>query len=288
MQLQSRESAYRWSNRIAYAVRGRAHPAYAVFQSRHPCQCGWCVLLGLPLQAAGVRNVYIPVPLYNHHHDVANQRQYGQRERGAVHIGGVAGTASGLCDARTYDQNAKYWHPYKEAVLRLAGEKREGFSLIEALLSCALVVGIALPTSTVLIQLAGYHATDLAAQRTASNATRVISEFSAAMKSATSFAIYPDEATWVTAPNNATASGNFIVITTSTGRQLAVTLAGGIVAIINDPAGEHEALQCCSQAAAGGNGFVYQQDGVPALAWTVSLPKEQMQFQTCAYPVYMQ
>jgi len=166
---------------------------------------------------------------------------------------------------------------------------QSGYSLIELVICVGLLTAVFSAVVSVINVFAGRYASDLLTDRTEKAAARIETEYGAAMKSAMSFAIYPDQATWLVNPGNSIVSGNFVLITQTSGRQIAFEEANGNINIINDPANAHEVLQCLSSATlTGSNAFAFQNNGVPTLAWQVALPAEKLTFNACAQPLYMQ
>jgi prepilin-type N-terminal cleavage/methylation domain-containing protein len=168
-------------------------------------------------------------------------------------------------------------------------KKRGGFTLMEMLVSVTLLSGVMIGMTTIITAIGARFAADIQIQHADRGAARIMGEFTVAMKQAISVKIYADRTTWQAAPNSTAASGNFVLINTAAGREYGFELAGGSVNIINNPSGVSDVLTCCiSSSVTAAGTFIFQQNGVPSMAWIVSLPTERMQFQTAAQPLYMQ
>lgn len=162
---------------------------------------------------------------------------------------------------------------------------KRGVTLIEMLIATAILSGIMVIGASTMMGFVYRFAADIRLDRTERAANRVMAEFSAAMKSAIGYAIYPDAATWrSTAP---TLQGNFLLITKPDGGKIGFAFASGEIQIIDDPGGTNQVL-ICNRSAAPTAAFASLKDGIPTLAWTVNLPAEQVQLQSCAQPLYMQ
>ncbi len=160
---------------------------------------------------------------------------------------------------------------------------RKGTSLLELLVVAAMISGLLLTTATVMTGFVYRTATDLQLERTERSANRVMAEFSASISSAVSYAIYPQFANWQT--SSPSTQGNFILVTQPNGTQTGFAFDSGEIQIIQLSTGTR--LICHRQASTEFS-FASMTDGIPTLAWSISLPTEQVSFRCNAQPLYMQ
>ena len=169
----------------------------------------------------------------------------------------------------------------------MQSSKPNGFTLMELIIVMAILSGIALLSASTMLGFTHRFTSDLLLDRTERSANRLMAEFSSPMKSARTYAIYPDAVTWqASVPGT---DGNFILITGTDGTQTGFAFAGSEVQIIRQPAGTRQILTLHRSAGIkAGGAFAFMDSGLPTLAWQVNLPSEQLHFRTSAQPLYMQ
>jgi len=165
--------------------------------------------------------------------------------------------------------------------------RHSGLTLLEMVIVMGILSGVMIFGASTIMGFAQRFTADIQLDRTEKAANRMMAEFASATKSAISYAIYDNAATWKI--SSATTQGDFILLTRTDGSQIGFAYVSGEAQIIHDPVGLNQVLVCNrSVTLPTGKRFVSMDDGVPGLAWTVNLPIEKAEFRVWAQPLHMQ